>query len=234
MESRFGLCRGSCANLQADLPRRRRRHGKPGFQQLKRMLFVYVEGLAPEAAVSPARYRLGLVRFCLPLVSAWLEPTSTRSGRASGQSLTVPAPRRRGVRGELLRIGRRLLGQDPGAVRPDGGGRRPGRHRARRSLRGRGRPLTRQGAAACPVQWVRFRPQPRAKRDGFRSSSAMSASTPTARRFTSACEAATNTTPRRSRPSRHAASRARRSGWAARRRARCTRQAVIASRSRGR
>ena len=48
--------------------------GKSGFQQLKRMLFGYVKGLAPEAAVGPARYRVGLVMFCLPLVSAWLEP----------------------------------------------------------------------------------------------------------------------------------------------------------------
>jgi len=48
--------------------------GKSGYQQLKRMLFGYVAGLAPEAAVGPARYRLGLAMFCLPLVSAWLEP----------------------------------------------------------------------------------------------------------------------------------------------------------------
>ena len=48
--------------------------GKSGFQQLKRMLSGYVSGLAPEATVGPARYRIGLVMFCLPLVSAWLEP----------------------------------------------------------------------------------------------------------------------------------------------------------------
>jgi hypothetical protein len=48
--------------------------GKSGFQQLKRMLFGYVGAFAPEAAVGPARYRIGLVMFCLPLVSAWLEP----------------------------------------------------------------------------------------------------------------------------------------------------------------
>ena len=48
--------------------------GKPGFQQLKRMVFRYVSGFAPEATVGPARHRTGLVMFCLPLVSAWLEP----------------------------------------------------------------------------------------------------------------------------------------------------------------
>ena len=48
--------------------------GKSAFQQLKRMVSGYVSGLAPEAAVGPARYRIGLVMFCLPLVSAWLEP----------------------------------------------------------------------------------------------------------------------------------------------------------------
>jgi hypothetical protein len=48
--------------------------GESGFQQLKRMLFGYVSGFAPEASVSPVRYQVGLIMFCLPLVSAWLEP----------------------------------------------------------------------------------------------------------------------------------------------------------------
>jgi hypothetical protein len=48
--------------------------GKSGFQQLKRMLFGYVAGLAPEPTVGPVRHGIGLVMFCLPLISAWLEP----------------------------------------------------------------------------------------------------------------------------------------------------------------
>ena len=48
--------------------------GKAGFQQLKGMLFGYAGKLAPEAVVSSTRYRVGLVMFCLPLISGWLEP----------------------------------------------------------------------------------------------------------------------------------------------------------------
>jgi hypothetical protein len=48
--------------------------GKAGFQQLKRYMFGYVSGLAPNATVSPLRYRIGLVMFCLPLASGILEP----------------------------------------------------------------------------------------------------------------------------------------------------------------
>ena len=48
--------------------------GKAGFQELKRRVFGYVAGLAPDATVGPLRYRIGLVMFCLPLVSAMLEP----------------------------------------------------------------------------------------------------------------------------------------------------------------
>ncbi|MGF7159586.1 hypothetical protein FHS85_001205 [Rhodoligotrophos appendicifer] len=47
--------------------------GKAGFQQLKGLVFGYVGGLAPET-VSPLRYRIGLVMFCLPLLSSFLEP----------------------------------------------------------------------------------------------------------------------------------------------------------------
>ncbi|MFC7478626.1 transporter suffix domain-containing protein [Dankookia sp. GCM10030260] len=48
--------------------------GKAGFQQLKGMLFGYAGKLAPDAIVSSTRYRIGLVMFCLPLISGWLEP----------------------------------------------------------------------------------------------------------------------------------------------------------------
>ena len=48
--------------------------GKAGFQELKRRMFGYVGGLAPDAIVGPLRYRVGVVMFCLPLVSAMLEP----------------------------------------------------------------------------------------------------------------------------------------------------------------
>lgn len=47
--------------------------GKAGFQQLKATVFGYFR-LSPETSIGPARYNLGLVMFCLPLVSAWLEP----------------------------------------------------------------------------------------------------------------------------------------------------------------
>jgi len=50
--------------------------GKSGFQQLKRKLFGYVSTLVPTAEfeVGPTRHRIGLVMFCLPLISAFLEP----------------------------------------------------------------------------------------------------------------------------------------------------------------
>lgn len=50
--------------------------GKSGFQRLKRSLFGYVSTLAPaaELEVGPVRHRIGLVMFCLPLISSFLEP----------------------------------------------------------------------------------------------------------------------------------------------------------------
>ena len=48
--------------------------GKAGFGELKRTTFGYVSALAPSATVGPIRYRIGLVMFCLPLLSAILEP----------------------------------------------------------------------------------------------------------------------------------------------------------------
>ncbi|MFL1527245.1 transporter suffix domain-containing protein [Pseudomonas sp. O230] len=50
--------------------------GKSGFQQLKRSVFGYVISLTPtmETEVGPVRHRIGVVMFCLPLISAFLEP----------------------------------------------------------------------------------------------------------------------------------------------------------------
>ncbi len=45
--------------------------GKAGFQELKRRMF---SKLAPDTMVGPTRYRIGLVMFCLPLLTAMLEP----------------------------------------------------------------------------------------------------------------------------------------------------------------
>ena len=44
--------------------------GKAGFQELKAKLF---HKLTPPAQVSPTRYRIGLVMFCLPLLQGLLE-----------------------------------------------------------------------------------------------------------------------------------------------------------------
>jgi hypothetical protein len=48
--------------------------GKAGFQQLKGVVFGYARGLAPSDTVGPTRHAIGLVMFCLPLVTALLEP----------------------------------------------------------------------------------------------------------------------------------------------------------------
>jgi hypothetical protein len=48
--------------------------GKPGFQQLKAMVFGHAKRLAPSETVGPVRHAIGLVMFCLPLISAMLEP----------------------------------------------------------------------------------------------------------------------------------------------------------------
>ncbi|WEZ84655.1 transporter suffix domain-containing protein [Rhizobium sp. 32-5/1] len=47
--------------------------GKSGFQQLKGKIFGVFK-LAPDTSVGSARYKLGLVMFCLPLITSWLEP----------------------------------------------------------------------------------------------------------------------------------------------------------------
>jgi len=48
--------------------------GKAGFTYLKQRLFGLLKRAAPVDAVSPTRYRIGLVLFCLPLLMGWLAP----------------------------------------------------------------------------------------------------------------------------------------------------------------
>jgi len=48
--------------------------GKPGFQRLKALLFRHIRRVSPVDTVGPTRHAIGLAMFCLPLVSAMLEP----------------------------------------------------------------------------------------------------------------------------------------------------------------
>ena len=48
--------------------------GKAGFDYLKGRLFGLFKKVAPQDAVSPTRYRIGLVMFLLPLLFGWLAP----------------------------------------------------------------------------------------------------------------------------------------------------------------
>jgi hypothetical protein len=50
--------------------------GKAGFQELKQHIYGYMSSMVPstEAEIGPLRHRIGLVMFCLPLISAFLEP----------------------------------------------------------------------------------------------------------------------------------------------------------------
>ncbi|BDB29406.1 transporter suffix domain-containing protein (plasmid) [Cupriavidus sp. P-10] len=48
--------------------------GKPGFLRMKDMLLQRLRPSSPVDAVGPARHAVGLAMFCLPLVSAMLEP----------------------------------------------------------------------------------------------------------------------------------------------------------------
>lgn len=50
--------------------------GKSGFQELKRRVFGYLKIMTPQVReeVSPLRHGIGLVMFCVPLISAFLEP----------------------------------------------------------------------------------------------------------------------------------------------------------------
>lgn len=50
--------------------------GKAGFQELKQHVFRHVSGFAASAdiEVSAIRHRIGIIMFCLPLISSFLEP----------------------------------------------------------------------------------------------------------------------------------------------------------------
>jgi len=48
--------------------------GKDGYQFLKEKLFGFLKQYAPPDVVSPARYRIGLVLFCLLLIIGWTWP----------------------------------------------------------------------------------------------------------------------------------------------------------------
>ncbi len=48
--------------------------GKSGFQQLKHKVLGYVTVLAPTRTVGPIRHWIGVIMFCLPLLSSFLEP----------------------------------------------------------------------------------------------------------------------------------------------------------------
>lgn len=48
--------------------------GKAGFQELKGMIGGYMPRLTSDDIVGPTRHVVGLVMFCLPIVTAWLEP----------------------------------------------------------------------------------------------------------------------------------------------------------------
>ena len=52
--------------------------GKDGFALLKNKLFAVLRKHTEPAAVSAARYRLGLVLFCVPLLAGWLGPYLAR------------------------------------------------------------------------------------------------------------------------------------------------------------
>lgn len=50
--------------------------GKAGFQELKQHIYGFFSAMAPSAEleIGPMRHRIGLVMFCLPLISSFLEP----------------------------------------------------------------------------------------------------------------------------------------------------------------
>lgn len=48
--------------------------GKAGFQELKGIIGGYMPRLKSDGIVSPTRHVIGLVMFCLPIITAWLEP----------------------------------------------------------------------------------------------------------------------------------------------------------------
>lgn len=48
--------------------------GKDGYQFLKDKLFGFLKQFAPPDFVSLTRHRIGLVMFCLPLLTGWIGP----------------------------------------------------------------------------------------------------------------------------------------------------------------
>lgn len=48
--------------------------GKPGFTRVKKILLQHLKRITSGGTVGPVRHAVGLVMFCLPLVSAMLEP----------------------------------------------------------------------------------------------------------------------------------------------------------------
>jgi hypothetical protein len=48
--------------------------GKDGYQFLKGKLFAFLKRFAPPDFVSPRRYRIGLIMFCLPIVGGFVFP----------------------------------------------------------------------------------------------------------------------------------------------------------------
>jgi hypothetical protein len=48
--------------------------GKPGFERLKALLLRRLRQFSPSGTVGPTRHAIGLVMFCLPLISSMIEP----------------------------------------------------------------------------------------------------------------------------------------------------------------
>ncbi len=46
--------------------------GKPGYQYIKTRIFGFLKRYGPPREVSRARYNVGLVMFCMPILFAWL------------------------------------------------------------------------------------------------------------------------------------------------------------------
>ena len=75
--SRLLLRKGPSKQALLDLIRAMRTEmGKAGFQELKQHIYGYMSSMVPsaEVEVGPMRHRIGLVMFCLPLISSFLEP----------------------------------------------------------------------------------------------------------------------------------------------------------------
>ena len=48
--------------------------GKSGFQELKQIIGRYLPKMKSDVLVGPVRHAIGLIMFCLPLVTAMMEP----------------------------------------------------------------------------------------------------------------------------------------------------------------